>query len=77
MKKIIKYTAIALAATMLAGAATSCIGDLDVKPIDPNLELPEDVLNSQDAFTALLAKCYQGLAETPTLRALTVAMVSI
>ena len=62
MKKIIKYTAIALAATMLTGAVTSCVGDLDVKPIDPNLELPDDVLNSQDAFTALLAKCYQGLS---------------
>jgi len=62
MKKIIRYTATALVATMFAGAATSCIGDLDVTPIDPNLELPEQVLDSQDAFTALLAKCYQGLS---------------
>lgn len=62
MKNIIRFTAVALAATMLASAATSCVGDLDVKPIDPNIELPEDVLNSQEAFTALLAKCYQGLS---------------
>lgn len=52
MKNIIRFTAVALAATMLASAATSCVGDLDVKPIDPNIELPEDVLNSQEAFTA-------------------------
>lgn len=62
MKNIIRFTAVALAATMLASAATSCVGDLDVKPIDPNIELPENVLNSQEAFTALLAKCYQGLS---------------
>ncbi len=31
-------------------------------PIDPNVELPDDVLDSEAAFTSLLAKCYQGLA---------------
>ena len=61
MKKI-KFIAVALATLILGGFTTSCIGDLEVTPIDPNLALPEDILDSQDAFTALLAKCYQGLA---------------
>jgi len=61
MKKI-KYMAFALATVLLLGAASSCVKDLNVTPIDPNTTLPEDVLDSQDAFTQLLAKCYQGLA---------------
>lgn len=61
MKKI-KYMALALATAMIMGAASSCVKDLDVTPIDPNTTLPEDVLDSQDAYTQLLAKCYQGLA---------------
>ena len=40
----------------------SCVGDLDTTPIDENIQLPEEVLNSQDAYESLLAKCYQGLA---------------
>ena len=40
----------------------SCVGDLDVEPIDPNLTLPEDILNTEAAFESLLAKCYTGLA---------------
>lgn len=59
MKKI-KYIALALSAMVMS--LTSCVGDLNTTPIDPNVTLPEDVLNSQDAFTQLLAKCYQGLA---------------
>lgn len=51
---------IAVAAALIGG--TSCVGDLNVTPIDPNIVLPEEVLNTEDAFNALLAKCYQGLA---------------
>ncbi len=40
----------------------SCVGDLDTTPIDENIQLPEEVLDSQDAYESLLAKCYQGLA---------------
>ena len=52
----------------MAGAAavalslSSCVGDLNVTPIDPNIQLPSDVLNSQEAYNQLLAKVYQGLA---------------
>ena len=54
----------AVAAFVAAGAFNSCVGDLNVTPIDPNTVLPQDVLNNQDAFTSLLAKCYQGLSSS-------------
>lgn len=53
---------------MMIGAAictlglSSCVKDLEVTPIDPNIKLPQDILKDQDAFTRLLAKVYQGLA---------------
>lgn len=49
----------AVAATL---SLNSCVGDLNVTPIDPNTVLPSDVLNSQEAYNQLLAKVYQGLA---------------
>ena len=49
-----------IAISMVFGLS-SCVGDLEVTPIDENIVLPEDVLNSQAAFESLLAKCYQGL----------------
>jgi hypothetical protein len=56
--KLIKIATAAFAAIF---AFTSCVGDLNVTPIDPSVTLPEDVLNSEDAYARLLAKCYQGL----------------
>lgn len=61
MKKI-KYISRAIAALLFAGTAVSCVGDLDVTPIDENTVPPEEVLDTPAAFTQLLAKCYQGLA---------------
>lgn len=61
MKNITKYTLI-LAVAFVSGLFASCVGDLDVQPIDPDIELPEDKLNSQDAFNQFLAECYLGLA---------------
>lgn len=55
------FSTIAVTAAFIMGAS-SCVGDLTVTPIDPNIVLPEEVLNSEEAFNALLAKCYQGLA---------------
>ncbi len=57
-----KIISIALSFALIGGLSVSCVGDLNVTPIDPNVELPEDVLDSESAYTALLAKCYQGLA---------------
>ena len=45
------------------GAMTvSCTGDLDVTPIDPNLDTPENVLTGTEAYNQLLAKCYSALS---------------
>ena len=60
MKKI-KNIAIAATVVISAIFASSCVNDLNVTPIDPNTQLPEDVLCDQSAFESLLAKCYQGL----------------
>lgn len=44
--KIKRLSIVAIAAMMLAGL-NSCVGDLNVTPIDPNVTLPEDVLNTE------------------------------
>lgn len=41
---------------------TSCVGDLDVTPIDPNLNTVDKALTSQADFEAFLAQCYTGFA---------------
>lgn len=56
--KIFLMSAVAICSLGFA----SCVGDLDVEPIDPNVTMPEDVLNSDEAYTRLLAKCYSGLS---------------
>lgn len=55
-----KLILLSVSAMFLCGL-TSCVGDLNVEPIDPTITLPEDVLVSEDAFAQLLAKCYAGL----------------
>lgn len=59
--KNIKVLMLAVAGVFALGFS-SCVNDLDVTPIDPNVQLPADVLKDEAAFEALLAKCYQGLA---------------
>lgn len=41
-------------------AATSCVNDLDVKPIDPNLTVAEDVYATEAGAKQALAKLYAG-----------------
>ena len=41
---------------------TSCVGDLNVTPIDPNISTADKVLTSEAAFTAYLAGVYTGFA---------------
>ena len=38
-----------------AVSLTSCVKDLDVTPIDPNLDTPENVLTSTEAYNQMLA----------------------
>ena len=40
----------------------SCVGDLDVTPIDPSTNTVDKALTSQADFEAFLAQCYTGLA---------------
>lgn len=61
MKLNIKHTGLIL--TVAAGLTiSSCTGDLDVTPIDPNLNTPDKVLTNAEAYNQLLAKCYSGLS---------------
>ena len=59
-----KYTTV-LVSLMVSAVALftpSCVNDLDVSPIDPDINSPDKVLNSIEAFQQLLAKCYGSLA---------------
>lgn len=56
-----KFHKITLISFAVFFAAVSCVGDLDVKPIDPSVTLPDEVLNSEQAYAQVLAKCYAGL----------------
>ncbi|MGX8694908.1 MAG: RagB/SusD family nutrient uptake outer membrane protein [Prevotella sp.] len=62
MKLYIKHTGFFAAAFSAAMTFTACTGDLDVTPIDPNLDTPENVLTDNEAYNQMLAKCYIGLA---------------
>lgn len=41
---------------------SSCVGDLDTTPIDPNLNTPNNTFQSEEDYLKLLAKCYSGLS---------------
>jgi hypothetical protein len=62
MKLHIKKYGIITVVLAAAMSFTACTGDLDVTPIDPNLNTPENSLTNEAAYTALLAKCYSALA---------------
>ena len=47
---------------VVSAMTVSCTGDLDVTPIDPNLDTPENVLTDTEMYNQLLAKCYSGLS---------------
>ena len=59
-----KYTTVLVSLLVSAVAlfTPSCVNDLDVSPIDPDINSPDKVLNSIEAFQQLLAKCYGSLA---------------
>ena len=41
---------------------SSCVGDLDVTPIDPNLDTADKIFSTADDFKSFLAECYAGFA---------------
>lgn len=55
--KTMKYILSSLA---VVAALSSCVKDLDVTPIDPNLNTADKALTSPEAFEALLAGIYTG-----------------
>ncbi len=62
MKFNIKKNGIYSFTLAAAMSLTACTGDLNVTPIDPNLDTPDNVLTSTEAYNKMLAKCYSGLA---------------
>ena len=61
MKTIkIKITIILAIVAMLG--VTSCVNDLDVTPIDPNLLTPETVYKDLNGYESVVAKLYAGFA---------------
>ncbi|MBQ9231670.1 MAG: RagB/SusD family nutrient uptake outer membrane protein [Prevotella sp.] len=62
MKKNMFKNGIFTIAIASAMSFTACTGDLDVTPIDPNLDTPENVLTSTETYNQLLAKCYSALS---------------
>lgn len=62
MKFNIKNIGLLALGVAMSVSFTACTGDLDVEPIDPNLETPNRVLNTPEAYNQLLAKAYSGLA---------------
>lgn len=57
--KTLKYI---LGVLVLAVGMSSCVGDLDVTPIDPALNTADKALQTEDDYFALLAQCYTGFA---------------
>ena len=57
--KTLKYI---IGSIVIAAALTSCVGDLNVTPIDPNANTADKALVSEEAFTQYLAGLYTGYA---------------
>ena len=57
--KTLKYI---LGALVLAAGMSSCVGDLDVTPIDPALNTADKALQTEQDYFNLLAQCYTGFA---------------
>ena len=51
-------------AVLAAVGLTSCVGDLNVAPIDPSVQTAADALKTQDDYFRLLAQCYAGFANS-------------
>jgi starch-binding outer membrane protein, SusD/RagB family len=62
--KMKKYTFLAPLILITAFLFTSCVKDLDVQPIDPNVNTLNNVFKDQAAYKQALAKVYAGFALT-------------
>lgn len=57
--KTLKYI---LGILAVAAGLSSCVGDLDVTPIDPAMNTADKALTDADDYFGLLAQCYTGFA---------------
>ena len=57
--KTMKYI---LGVLVLAVGMSSCVGDLNVTPLDPALNTADKALQTENDYFALLAQCYTGFA---------------
>ena len=57
--KTLKYI---IAAFVMAVGLSACVGDLDVKPIDPAMNTADKALVTEEDYFSLLAQCYTGFA---------------
>ena len=61
MKKLLAYSFLII---LLGAGLTSCFGDLDTMPLDDNQLVSEQVYQTKDGYTGILAKCYASLILT-------------
>ena len=59
--KTLKYI---ISAFVLAVGLSSCVGDLDVSPIDPSMNTADKALLTENDYFSLLAQCYAGFANS-------------
>jgi len=62
MKRHNKKYGVIATVIAISMAFSGCTADLNVNPIDPNLNTPDNSLTDSDAYTSLLAKCYSAFA---------------
>ena len=62
-----KYTFLIPVILISAFIFTSCVKDLDVEPIDPNISTSNNVFKDQTAYKEALAKVYAGFSLTGQL----------
>ncbi len=57
--KTLKYI---IGVLVLAAGMSSCVGDLNVTPLDPALNTADKALTTEEDYFALLSQCYTGFA---------------
>ncbi|HRN16465.1 MAG TPA: hypothetical protein PLF38_05355, partial [Xylanibacter oryzae] len=62
MKRHNKKYGVMATVMAISMAFAGCTSDLNVTPIDPNLNTPDNSLTGIDAYTSLLAKCYSAFS---------------
>ena len=59
--KTLKYI---ISVFVLAVCLGSCVGDLNVSPIDPSMNTADKALQTEEDYFALMAQCYAGFSHS-------------